>query len=130
MPARSGQSAHHAPAAEVIAKVGSLHHDEDDHGHGKANCLDFCEKSSIGAPTLKLADDSSTSTPWPVLAPSCSLAYESWEPSRGWLPVESVHAVCAAANSAASNARCVGCGSISQPKLAGLTGGRFDAPEV
>lgn len=87
-----GESTQHQSTSDTVAQMGPLHHDEDeDLDHGQANCLDFCEKSSVGAPKLQTADDSLTSPGFAVLATSAFAAPASREPLRGWSPVESPH---------------------------------------
>jgi hypothetical protein len=47
-----GTSAHHTVGTS--AKVVAQGHDDQNGDEKHANCLDFCEKSSIGAPKLKV----------------------------------------------------------------------------
>ncbi|MBL8346316.1 MAG: hypothetical protein JNN03_12800 [Rubrivivax sp.] len=86
-----GESTHHHSAVGDVVKVASSHHDDEDHDRGQANCLDFCEKSSIGAPKLKLTDDTTTNPAFPVIAAGYATTGLSWAPSRGWSPVDSPH---------------------------------------
>lgn len=51
------ESAHHHADAEVTASLPAHHHGDEQGDSGKVNCLDFCEKSSIGAPQLKVVGD-------------------------------------------------------------------------
>ena len=54
-----GESARHADGVDAAAKVAVSHPRGDANGDGgRANCLDFCDKSSVGVPKLKVVDDS------------------------------------------------------------------------
>lgn len=69
--------------AEVAAAAAHDAKDADGEGdHGKANCIDFCVKTSIGSPKLKLADDTSAGQAFPVLAPGYATAALAWLPER------------------------------------------------
>ena len=64
-----GESAQHLHHHEAVAAsmqkhrldAGTVvlehHHDDEQDDAAKVNCQDFCEKSSIGAPPLKVVDD-------------------------------------------------------------------------
>jgi hypothetical protein len=65
-----GELAHHEDGGDTAVAMGK--HDHHRHaGHdgdqGKVNCLDFCEKSSVGAPKLKVADDGAAKVGLPAL---------------------------------------------------------------
>lgn len=54
-----GEPVHHRSVAAVTAPddAAQKHHHGDEQGDAaKVNCLDFCEKSSIGAPQVKAGD--------------------------------------------------------------------------
>jgi hypothetical protein len=55
-----GEAAHHRSDAATTAAVDAVqkhHHGYEQGDPTKVNCLDFCEKSSIGAPQLKVVGD-------------------------------------------------------------------------
>ena len=55
-----GEPVHHRSDAATTAasQTAQKHHHGDEQGDAaKVNCLEFCEKSSIGAPQLKVAGD-------------------------------------------------------------------------
>lgn len=51
------ESTHHHANAEAAVSLAEHHHGDEQDDSGKANCLNFCEKSSIAAPQLKVVDD-------------------------------------------------------------------------
>jgi hypothetical protein len=56
-----GEPAHHRSEVATTAAADSVQkhqHSNEQGDFAELNCLDFCEKSSIGAPQLKVADDS------------------------------------------------------------------------
>lgn len=56
-----GEPAHHRSEVATTAAADSVQkhqHGNEQGDFAELNCLDFCEKSSIGAPQLKVADDS------------------------------------------------------------------------
>lgn len=56
-----GEPAHHHSEVATTAAADSVQkhrHGNEQGDFAELNCLDFCEKSSIGAPQLKVADDS------------------------------------------------------------------------
>ncbi len=86
-----GEPAHHH--ADARAASGALdHHHGDEHGDaGEVNCLDFCEKSTIGAPQLNVVDDgfAALGLAFPV---SAAWVVFGWtEPTVGRLVVDSPH---------------------------------------
>ncbi len=53
-----GESTHRTDTLRGAGTVASQVHGHEDGEQSKANCLDFCEKSSIGALQLKVVGDS------------------------------------------------------------------------
>jgi hypothetical protein len=87
-----GEAAHHlADAATTTATDAGLKHQ---HGNGKADpakvtCLDFCEKSSISAPQLKVVGDSLVALGFALpVSHTLSVAGQT-EPTVGRLAVDS-----------------------------------------
>lgn len=70
----------HGQAEVAAAAAHGASHSDGEGDHGKANCLDFCAKSSVGSPKLKLTDGTSAGQALPVLAPGYAMA------ALGWLP--------------------------------------------
>jgi hypothetical protein len=65
-----GESADHERGGDTAFAIGEHHHDGHaghDSGQGKANCLNFCEKSAVGAPKLTVADDGAAKVGLPAL---------------------------------------------------------------
>lgn len=62
-----GGTTHHTDSLDGGRMVNRHHHDDQDADQGRANCLDLCEKSSVGAPKLKVADESTAVVWLPVL---------------------------------------------------------------
>lgn len=89
-----GEQAHHR--SEVATTPGSDAVQKHQHGNeqgdlAKVNCLDFCEKSSIGAPQLKVVGDDLAAFGFalPVLH-SLSVAGQA-QPTVGRMVVDSPH---------------------------------------
>ena len=92
-----GESTHYRTEAEakaVAVAVISLpeHHHGDEQGDAaKVSCLDFCEKSSIGAPQLKVVGDGVAALGF-ALPVSGTLSVSGLaEPTVGRLVVDSPH---------------------------------------
>lgn len=86
-----GEPARQADGHHAASEVSSHHHGDDEGGFARLNCLDFCEKSSVAAPQLKLVDDA-------TLFLGCALAPVAYlsaphpaEPVVDWLVVDSPH---------------------------------------
>jgi hypothetical protein len=89
-----GEAAHHrSNAATTTATDAGLKHQ---HGHeqadpAKVNCLDFCEKSSIAAPQLKVVGDGLAALGFALpVSHTLSVAGQA-EPAVGRLVVDSPH---------------------------------------
>ena len=82
-----GDSVHHLTEAKAVAE----HHHGDEQGDAaKDNCLNFCEKSSVGAPQLKMLDDGLAALGSFALPVSDKLAVSCLaEPAVGRLAVNS-----------------------------------------
>ena len=52
-----GEPAHHQADANAATRLQVPHHGDEQGDADKVKCLEFCEKSSIGAPQLKVVDD-------------------------------------------------------------------------
>ena len=52
-----GESAHHHAGVSAATGASEHHHGDEQGEPAKVNCLDFCDKSSIGAPQLKVVGD-------------------------------------------------------------------------
>lgn len=86
-----GESAHHRSEAETVTSLPEHHHGDEQGDAAKVHCLDFCEKSSIGAPQLTVVDDGLTAFGF-ALPVSGILAVSGWtEPSVGQMVVDSPH---------------------------------------
>lgn len=80
-----GESAHHGDGETVAASTPAHHHDDEQGDAAKVNCQDFCAKSSIAAPQLKLVDDGFAALGF-ALPVSDTLAVSGWtEPIVGHL---------------------------------------------
>ncbi|MBI5716330.1 MAG: hypothetical protein HZC37_01430 [Burkholderiales bacterium] len=86
-----GESTHQHSTAGDAANVSSSQHDDEEHDLALANCLDFCEKSSVGVPKLKLIDDSSANSALPAAVPGHGTTEPAWESLRAGSPVASPH---------------------------------------
>ena len=78
---------HHAAVLDSSVELaGHEHHDLDADHHdgddGSANCLDFCDKASVGAPKLKMADDGAVVVGLPAQGSGLLGAIEPQEPAR------------------------------------------------
>jgi len=90
-----GESVHHRSDAAMTAAShdsdSQKHHHDDEQGDtAKVDCLNFCEKSSIGAPQLKVVDDLST-LGFALLASNTLSVSGLAEPTAGQLVVDSPH---------------------------------------
>lgn len=88
-----GESVHHRSDAAMTAAShdSQKHHHDDEQGDtAKVNCLNFCEKSSVGAPQLKVVDDLST-LGFALLASGTLSVSGLAEPTIGQLVVDSPH---------------------------------------
>lgn len=86
-----GESAHHRADAKEATSTSEHHHGDEQGDAAKVNCLDFCEKSSIGTPQLKVVDDGFAALGF-ALPVSGTLAVSSrTEPFVGQLVVDSPH---------------------------------------
>lgn len=86
-----GESAHHS--IDLAAAADSpAHHHGDEHGDiAKVNCLDFCEKSSIGVPQLKVVADPFAALGFAVPVSDTPAVSGLAEPIAGRLVVDSPH---------------------------------------
>jgi hypothetical protein len=85
-----GESAHHRGDAKAAIGIAEHHYGDERGDSTKVNCLDFCEKSSVGAPLLKIGDDGSVlglAMPVSATLAVCDLP----EPTVGRLVVDSTH---------------------------------------
>lgn len=71
----------HAHAEDASAAAHDEGHSHDVGDQGNVNCLDFCAKSSIGSPKLKLSDDTPTGQALAVLAPGYVTPAAAWSPA-------------------------------------------------
>lgn len=89
-----GEPAHHRSDAATTAAtdVGQKHqHGNEQGAPAKVNCLDFCEKSSIGAPQLKVVGDGLAALGFALpVSHTLSVAGQP-EPTVGRLVVDSPH---------------------------------------
>ena len=71
----------HAPAAHGESQPVDRHAGQGDEepGHDKSNCLDFCALSSIATPILKTSVDLPQAADLPALVPACLLQPASME---------------------------------------------------
>lgn len=87
-----GESAHHRADAKVATSVPEHHHGDEQGNAAKVSCLDFCEKSSIGAPQLKVVVDDGSAVLGFALPVSDTFAVSGLtEPTVGRLLVDSPH---------------------------------------
>jgi len=88
-----GEPVHHRSAAAATAPddAAQKHHHGDEQGDAaKVNCLDFCEKSSIGAPQVK-AGDGLTALGFALPASDFPSISGLAEPTVRWLAIDSPH---------------------------------------
>jgi hypothetical protein len=86
-----GGSTHHPDTLQTMANGVSQGHAHQDGEQSKASCLDFCEKSSIGAPQLKVVGDSDTALAQALPVSSLLWVIETPESAVGRLVVDSPH---------------------------------------
>ena len=79
--AEAPSDAHHA--SQEVLHPGSPCHDE---APGKTNCQDFCDKSSMSIPPLKLALDHADASALPPPAAAMLCAVPVAEPASWWVP--------------------------------------------
>lgn len=89
-----GEPVHHRSVAAVTAPddAAQKHHHGDEQGDAaKVNCLDFCEKSSVGAPQLKAVGDALGVLGFALPAPRTFSVAPCAEHTVGQLLVDSPH---------------------------------------
>ena len=86
-----GDQVHHTATATVSHDSPQHHHGSEQGDPAQVDCLDFCERSSIAAPQLKVAGDG-LGTPGLALPPSGALSVPGLtEATVGRLVVDSPH---------------------------------------
>lgn len=89
-----GEAAHHRSnaATTTATDAGPAHqHGNEKADPAKVNCLDFCEKSSIGAPQLKVVGDGVAALGFALPVSHVLSVAGPTEPTVGRLVVDSPH---------------------------------------
>lgn len=76
-----------SPSEQRAQHASSPHDDQAGRDAAHENCLDFCGKSSIGVPQLKVTDDSSTAATFAVIASGYPVIAMAGERTRVAFPV-------------------------------------------
>ena len=86
-----GELAHHHADLKVENGVSEHHHGDEQGEPAKVNCLDFCEKSTIGAPQLKLVGDGLATLGFALPVSHILSVAGQAQPALGRLEVDSPH---------------------------------------
>lgn len=86
-----GEPAHHRTDSTAATGIQEHHHGGERGDAAKVNCLDFCEKSSTGAPKLKVVGDGLAALGLALPVSDTFVACGLSEPSVGRLVVDSPH---------------------------------------